>query len=58
MAATISAIRYSLFARPALRLPDVAGPARCTDAVFTALVVPGMRLPDDRHRRWPGTTLT
>lgn len=51
MAAITFAIRYSLFAWPDLRFPPLVkqGLHYVPTAVLTAIVVPGMLLPDGRH---------
>lgn len=51
MAAITFAIRYSLFAWPGLRFPPLVkqGLHYVPTAVLTAIVVPGMLLPDGRH---------
>ncbi|MBM7059714.1 AzlD domain-containing protein [Pseudomonas sp. UL073] len=51
MAAITFAIRYSLFAWPDLRFPSVVrqGLHYVPTAVLTAIVVPGMFMPDGQH---------
>lgn len=51
MLAITFSIRYSLFAFPNLRFPPVIrqGLHYVPTAVLTAIVVPGMLLPDGRH---------
>jgi len=51
MAAITFATRYSLFARPELRFPAVVrqGLHFVPVAVLSAIVVPGMLLPDGQH---------
>lgn len=51
MAAITFAIRYSLFAWPDLRFPPVVrqGLHYVPTAVLTAIVVPGMLMPDGEH---------
>ncbi|CAD5108693.1 AzlD domain-containing protein [Zestomonas carbonaria] len=51
MAVITFAIRYSLFAWPDLRFPPLVrqGLHYVPTAVLTAIVVPGMLMPDGRH---------
>lgn len=54
MAAITFLMRYSLFAWPNLRFPPLVrqGLHYVPTAVLTAIVVPGMLLPDGTHWQW------
>lgn len=54
MAAITFLMRYSLFAWPNLRFPPLVrqGLHYVPTAVLTAIVVPGMLLPDGAHWQW------